>query len=302
MEKKIAEFIKRSRYRNPELYTDVAVEGYDYVVCPISGARMYMIKSNYITNVLGMTEMEYPNIKRICDKRKENIKKGLREIDPVSGLSKYEVGQVKARSILNQVDHTGLSGYDKKGQKTRATHMARVDDLGRTGYRRQADGRMTTILPNGLTVEQNAHKKQKETILKNGSSGSGGASKISKKVLSPVILLLETNNIKFYFDKQEYGIRDPESGNHYFYDLTIPELKITIEYQSSAWHSNPARDDDKWQQWVPPRGKPKTANESIEYDYNKARSLYKTRGIITYYVWEDTAADDVEEILCLLKM
>lgn len=138
MNTKLEEFIKRNKKRNQHLYDANLVEGYDYVVCPISGERLSMIKDNYIINVLKMEVDQYPSTQRICRKRKENIKHGLRQVDPITGLTKYEVGQVKARAILKQEDSTGKSGYKKKGEKTRATHMANVDTLGRNGYSRIA--------------------------------------------------------------------------------------------------------------------------------------------------------------------
>lgn len=301
MQNKILEFKKRNQKRNQHLYASDTVQGYDYVVCPISGERLSMIKSSYIINVLGMKIEEYPVIQRICDKRIQNIKNGLKEIDPKSGLTRYEIGQTKARQVLKKIDSDGSSGYQRKGQKTRATHLTRIDNLGRNGYRRQADLRLTTVLENGLTIEQNAHRKQKETLIRNKKSGSGGASKQSKKVLAPLIELLEKNNIKFYFDFNEYGILDPESGNYYFWDLTIPDFKITIEYQSSVWHADPSLSESEWASWKTPKGKQRTAVEVLTYDYNKARSLFKHREIVTYYVWEKTQENDIEEILCLLK-
>jgi hypothetical protein len=302
MNKKLTEFIKRNKKRNAHLYQPGMTAGHDYVTCPISGQRLSMIKDNYITKILGMPVDQYPGVQRICDKRKENIKTGLKKIDPVTGLTKYEVSQVQARQILKQVDSDGLSGYKKKGQRTRATHMRRVDQFGRNGYRRQAHGRLTTILENGLTVEQNAHIKQKETLIKNNKTGSGGASKLSKKALAPIISLLKENKIKFYFDLEEYGIKDTTTGNYYFWDLTIPDYNIAIEYQSSAWHADPALPQSEWESWRPPKGLPRTAHEVLDYDYTKARSLYKHRGIVTYYVWQKTQEQNIEEILCLLKI
>jgi hypothetical protein len=179
--------------------------------------------------------------------------------------------------------------------------MDNVDEYGRNGYTRQAHKRLTTILPNGLTVEENAHLKQKETLITNNIGGTGGASKISKKKLKPILDFLMENNIEFYFDETEYGIKDTDTQNYYFYDLTILKYNITIEYQSNAWHSNPTWNEITWNNWCPPRGKKKTALESLAYDYNKARSLYKFRNIVTYYVWEDTADNDVRDIICLLQ-
>jgi len=301
MRKQIIEFIKRNKKRNQHLYALNTIEGYDYVVCPISGERLSMIKDNYITNVLGLAVEEYPDIQRICIKRKENIKHGLQQVDPETGLTRYEASQIQARQILKQVDSDGLSGYKKKGQKTRATHLSRVDEFGRNGYRRQADYRLTTVLPNGLTIEQHAHIKQKEKLIANNVSGSGGASKLSKKILKPILEFLDDNAIHYYFDLTEYGIKDIDSGNYYFYDLTIPELAMVIEYQSSAWHADPGLSENEWRDWKPPRGKGRTAIDVLQYDYNKARSLYKNRGMITYYVWQRTQDTDIMEILCLLK-
>lgn len=138
MNTKLQEFIKRNKKRNEHLYLNGLTLGYDYVICPISNERLSMIKDNYIIKVLEMKVVDYPVTQRICIKRKENIKAGLQEIDPITGLTRYEVGQVKARIILAQIDEFGWSGYDRKGIKTRETHMSNLDELGRNGYSRLA--------------------------------------------------------------------------------------------------------------------------------------------------------------------
>lgn len=301
---KLLEFQRRSRYRNPHLYEATAKEGYDYILCPISQCRMSMIKTSYIKNVLGLTVEDYdacyPGLrKKICEKRKENIKNGLRKIDETTGLTKYQSSQIKAKSVLRQVDENGKSGYKRLGEQTRKTHLNRVDELGRNGYRRQADARLTTVLENGLTVEQNAHIKQKKKLLDKGITRAVGASKISKKILNPLITYLQENSIKFYFDKQEYAIND--NGDYFYYDLVIPNFFMAIEYQSSVWHPNPMLTEEEWNRWRTPKGIKKCANEVLNKDYRKARALYKQRGFLTYYVWEQTQDKDVEELLCLLK-
>ena len=305
MNTKLEQFIKRNKRRNKQLYDIGLISGYDYVICPISNERLSMIKSSYIEKILLMSVTDYdslyPHVQKICRKRVDNIKDGLQQIDTTSGMTKYQISQEKAQAILQIVGEDGLTGYARKGIKTRQTHLANVDEYGRNGYTRQAHNRLTTILPNGLTVEQNAHLKQKETLITNNIGGTGGASKISKKKLKPILDFLIENNIEFYFDETEYGIKDTDTQRYYFYDLTILKYNITIEYQSNAWHSNPTWDDIKWNNWCPPRGKKKTALESLDYDYNKARSLYKFRNIVTYYVWEDTADNDVRDMLCLLQ-
>lgn len=305
MQTKIEKFKRRNRRRNAHLYDDDKIQDIDYVICPVTQERCVLIRKDYIERVLEMSVAEYdrlyPGARRSCLARIENIKKGIHQVDPLTGKTKYETSQAKARKTLSQVDDSGMSGYDKKGQKTRATHMTNIDEFGRNGYRRQADNRLSTILDNGLTVEQNAHIKQKETLLKNNKTGSGGASKLSKKVLSPILNLLDEYGVKYYFDATEYGIKDTDTGNYYFWDLTIPTLKLAIEYQSSSWHADPLLTENEWNVWHPPKGKTKSAAEVLLYDYNKARSLFKHRGYITYFVWQRTQEFDIERLACLLK-
>jgi len=157
MKTKLDQFIARNQKRNSHLWAIGLVEGYDYVVCPISKQRLSMIKNNYIVNILEMDLTAYPITQRICNKRKDNIKLGLQIIDVNTGLTKYEVGQQKARAVLGQLDCTGVSGYAKKGQKTRATHMANIDVLGRNGYSQLASKAIvvgnSTKAKNGLITD-----------------------------------------------------------------------------------------------------------------------------------------------------
>lgn len=249
-QKSIAKFKLQNRKRNSDLYQPSKQKDVDYIICPVSNERMSMIKTSYIQNTLGMSVDEYdnlyPDVRGVSEARKKNIKAGLHKVDPVTGKTAYQISQEKSRKILSQLDNNGVSGYKRKGQKTRATHMNNIDEFGRNGYRRQADYRLTTILPNGLTIEQNAHQKQKESLIKKNKTGTGGASKLSKRVMAPIIDFLDQNEIKYYFDKSEYGIKDTDTGNYYFWDLTIPDFCMVIEYQSSAWHADPTLDEYQW--------------------------------------------------------
>ena len=296
---------RRSQRHNPELYLPTAVKDINYVECPISGIRMHMITSKHIINNLNMTveqfNQQFPNAKKTSQAHINAIRQGVQSIDPTTGLTKHRIAVIKSQETLNQVDENGLNGYQKKGQKTRATHMSKIDEFGRNGYHRQVQGRLTTILSNGLTVEQNAHLKQKETLIQKGKTGTGGASKQSIKALNPILNYLNESNIKYYFDKNEYGIKDPVTNVYYFWDLVISDYKIAIEYQSAAWHADPTMTDNQWNTWKPPRGKLKTAKEVLAYDYQKARSLFENRKIITFFVWEKSQTQDIENILCLLK-
>ena len=302
---KIQRYINDNKTRNKHLYADGLIEGVDYVVCPHTKARLSMIKTNYITKVLEMTVEEYdalyPNTKKIADARIKNIKEGLQVLDEETGLTKHQLGIDKANITLKQVDETGVSGYKKLGRKTKATHMAKIDEHGRNGYQKQAYERVTTLTDNGLTVEENAHIKRKETILARNTGSTGGASMEATAALKPLLQFLDVNSIPYYYDNAEYVITDEDTGGCYYFDLTIPKFELAIEYQSSSWHANPTWDDCKWNNWGVPMGNKRTPEEVLEYDYNKARALFKFRGYVTYYVWADSVKNDVQELLCLLK-
>jgi hypothetical protein len=174
MKSKLEQFIKRNKKRNAHLYHSGMTEGYDYIICPASSERLSMIKSSYIEKVLEMTVIEYdllyPGVRGACRKRTENIKLGLTAIDPVTGLTKYEVGQVKARAILSQVDADGMSGYDRKGIATRATHMSNVDEFGRNGYSRLAakaiiKGNQTKANKGIISLSRDEFKRYKVIVL-----------------------------------------------------------------------------------------------------------------------------------------
>ena len=133
---------RRSQRRNPELYLPTAVKNIDYVECPISGIRMHMITSKHIINNLNMTveqfDQQFPDIVKTSQAHVNAISQGVRAVDPITGLPKCKIAQIKAQETLTQVDENGINGYQKKGQKTRATHMSKIDEFGRNGYSRLA--------------------------------------------------------------------------------------------------------------------------------------------------------------------
>jgi len=120
----------------------------------VSNQRMSMIKSNYIENVLGMTVNEYnilyPGIKKISERRMDNVKTGLRAINPENGLAPKDIAAQKTKNILLQHGEDGLTGYERKGLKTKETHMNNVDGLGRNGYSQLAATATMTKASKGL--------------------------------------------------------------------------------------------------------------------------------------------------------
>lgn len=227
MNKNFEQFKKRNRKRNAHLYLDEKIEGVDYIVCPASNERLSMIKSSYIERVLEMSVEEYdrryPGVRGVTQARKNNIKKGLHEIDLESGKTKYQISQEKARAVLFQVDEHGISGYKKKGQKTRATHMSNIDEFGRNGYSQLASKAIikgnTTKASKGLILDPSCRTefyRYKSIVMyiteqfrnkinkgyKTGLAGTPGAYHIDhifsimqgyKNCVSPILIGSETN-------------------------------------------------------------------------------------------------------------
>lgn len=137
-QKRIKVFSKRNSLVNKDLYSKESVENIDYRVCPVSKQRMSMIGANYIENTLKMTVEEYdrlyPGVRGSSLRRSQNIRKAIHTVDSVTGKTRYQISQEKSRKILSMSDENGVTGYKKKGQKTRATHMNNIDEHGRNGY------------------------------------------------------------------------------------------------------------------------------------------------------------------------
>jgi hypothetical protein len=302
---KLQKFIKRNKRRNSHLYRDGLVINTDYVVCPVSKQRMTMIKSNYVEKILGMpfsTYMEkYPDQPLIAKNRIDNIKKGLAGIDPDTGLTKHAAAYKKRQQTMNEIGQDGKNIYERLGEKTRATHMSRVDENGLNGYQRQAQKRVTTVMENGLTIEQNAHIKQTETLLKRyGKVAPNSGSKESKETLQPIIEVLNELGVKYNYIETEYAVFDSKYNRYYLYDLVCTELSLCIEYQSNAWHPDfhILTDEIKWSAWKYPVKHKMTADTKMSYDIEKARCLFRTRNIRTFWVYPGNKEND---LLCILE-
>ena len=299
-EKAIAEVRRRTKSRNPQFYTSDAIQGVDYVECPVSKARFRHIRADHITNVLGMTVDEfhrlYPGTKMVSDGRVTAIKSGLSAVTE-DGLTVHQKAHQKAIKTLNTADSNGVRGYDRIGAKTRDAHLARVSEDGLNGYQRNVKHRLESVCENGKTVMQNSLQKRSDTLALTMKNGTGGASKASKIALSPIIELLECFGVRYYFDDYEYRVTDTDCNVVYSYDLTIPCLGVAIEYNSNAFHADPRMSNEDWVSWKPVRGVPRTASEVYEYDVNKARTLFKFRGFLTFFVWENTVSTDVDNVI-----
>lgn len=141
---KVRRFISRNSRVNSHLYEYPITElNKKFIMCPVLNVRVVMLKRNYIENLL-LIEYDdfinrYPTQLLESPSRLENVKKGLTEIDPETGLTKHQLSVEKSKERLSAVDpETGFTGYQKLGMATKQTHMANIDEYGRNGYNRIA--------------------------------------------------------------------------------------------------------------------------------------------------------------------
>lgn len=172
MENKLNIFLKRNKRRNKHLWDNDKIEGIDYVICPVTGTRLSMIKKNYIENTLNIKYddflLKYPNVNLICSKRKENISKSLLKIDENTGKTRATLIAAKAKETLSKIDpKTGLTKNMLRINKTKISNKKNIIN-GRNGYERTIHCRKNTILENGLTLEQNLHLKGINTMVDRG--------------------------------------------------------------------------------------------------------------------------------------
>jgi hypothetical protein len=303
---KLDQFKERNRKRNSHLYYAHMEQDVDYVVCPISHERMSMIRDDYIKNILGLDPETYwsmhPHLPKCSLARRNNIKQGLSAIDPETGLTKHAKSINNAKITKITPDQNGETIYQKIGQKTRAAHMANVDSDGQNGYQRLAKYRVTTIMPDGRRLEDHAHEKRSQSIAHQGfiNKKRYGASKLSKKHLAPVLCWLNEHNISYYFDNNEFVVRDQEWGRNYLYDLVVPSLGLVVEYQSLRYHAWPLLSNAEWLSYRQPFSN-LSADKLTCYERQKAKVIYHKYGYLMWYVWEPTATTDVSDIICYLK-
>jgi len=92
-------------------------------------------------------------------------------------------------------------------------------------------------------------------------------------------------------DRKEFWQHDNKNSRYYFYDFTIPSLRINIEFNGDYWHCNPKFYD---------KGfifrESKTAQDKWDYDKEKLSFLEK-KGFTNIIVWESDYKNNKEFII-----
>lgn len=96
------------------------------------------------------------------------------------------------------------------------------------------------------------NKKYIETIIKRCSNTytSKESLILFKKIYKKIRKHLQRNEIYWGISgSKEYFLYNKDSKKVFFYDFTIPSLKIIIEYHGKRYHPNPKWDQEKWNKW-----------------------------------------------------
>lgn len=99
---------------------------------------------------------------------------------------------------------------------------------------------------------EEGNKKYIETIIKRCSNTytSKESLILFKKIYKKIRKYLQRNEIYWGISgSKEYFLYNKDSKKVFFYDFTIPSLKIIIEYHGKRYHPNPKWDQEKWDKW-----------------------------------------------------
>lgn len=110
-------------------------------------------------------------------------------------------------------------------------------------YKKKDSVSVSFFLSKGFSQEESVIKSAKR--LRQWHNNQGRVSKESFKVLRDLKQLLDDNNIttKIMWNTKEYFLIDKETKKIFFYDFTILDKKIIVEYDGCAWHPDPNMDD-----------------------------------------------------------
>lgn len=99
---------------------------------------------------------------------------------------------------------------------------------------------------------EEGNKKYIETIIKRCSNTytSKESLILFKKIYKKIRKYLQRNEIYWGISgSKEYFLYNKDLKKVFFYDFTIPSLKIIIEYHGKRYHPNPKWDQEKWDKW-----------------------------------------------------
>jgi hypothetical protein len=198
----------------------------------------------------------------------------------------------------------GLSEHDAKiALKTRQTTRSLDSFIHRYG---KEDGlkRFKSCNEKWLKTLNEKTDEEKIEILKKKLNRlkfySEWAIKLIENFNSSLLKIFPNTKHIFYGDS-EYFIYDHESRKIKFFDLTILDLNLIIEFNGSHVHPNKKLlTKDQWEKWINPYTRLK-ADETYKRDQDKI-ALAKNKGFDIFEIWDtDDFETQMHEILDFLK-
>lgn len=255
-------------------------------------------------------------------------KKMIEDIDPETGLNKKQRAAFKSiEKMKNTIDpDTGLTVWENRIRKVKETwYKKQPDELEDIKKRREKT--TTAIDPaTGLSIRQKSgiktsqHRKLIDSVTgltnaqliakKNmenkrwlSNSTKGKASKESLRLFNDIVEKIQDLNLTCYYghsNGKEWWLKTKD-GKVKFYDFTIPELKLIIEYQGERYHPNPEKlSKEEWKEWKIPYNNT-TADEVYANDQEKYQ-LAMENGWQIIYVWSNNVNDNtVDDLLSTIK-
>lgn len=163
-DQKFNDYLKQRKKRCPELFDGSLKENYDYLVCPITGIHYTKHSARYC-KIIGISKDRLleliPDYQWTAPVVIDKTKEKFNEIDPETRLTVHQKAHKKAMETLNSIDpETGKRRYDMLGEKTKESHLKKVDENGMNGYQRIAKNAIHT--GNKTKAEKYKNRKSSE--------------------------------------------------------------------------------------------------------------------------------------------
>lgn len=125
------------------------------------------------------------------------------------------------------------------------------------------------------------------------------ATKESRIFFEPILKKLEKLQISFKFDKSEYFIWDQEKCRRFYYDLTIPKLKIIVEFNGHS-HPDPNLEDSLKVSWRCPYRGISYESATLFDEYKKQLAINKGFKYLDVF-WKDNLKTKQRSVLKLIE-
>jgi hypothetical protein len=160
------------------------------------------------------------------------IKKGYSEIESRKMLSERQSTFSFVKCIEKYGEEEGHRIWKERQEKW---YEKTKDKLSKGDYLKY-----DSILKEFGGDEELADKALIERISNISKSKFGNASKVSIKIFKQLCEICHKNNYRYYIgdgENEEYCLFDKYNKKVYFYDFTIPDIKLIFEFNGKIWHS-----------------------------------------------------------------